>query len=647
MTGKTTGRIIAPTAAAPATQPAAAIVATPSDCSQLSVKYHDHKSIAIDRAGNFYVTDAKNYRIRKYTKDGRISTIAIARFLEINDIAIDKEGNIYATYIRGIIKITPKGEIIAFAGSGESGHVDGPANSEQFYIAQAIAIDTSGNLYVSDYYSIRKVTPMGEVSTLAGSRGTRGVDGGFADGAGSAAKFREGMHGIAVDKAGNLYVADTYNHNIRKITPQGVVTTFAGDNTTDQPEAGYVDGQGNAARFHEPRGIVMDTAGNLYVADGMNRRIRKVTPEGVVSTFAGSGKPGEYDSEFISTQGSEYVSIIVEQRRLEINGGRDVAQFEYPYDITMDTEGNLYVADGNNPRIRKVTPEGEVSTLDGIDKNGYDFYLRETSPKGKVSTFAGGEAGFADGSGTVAQFSAPLGIAIDAAGNLYVADYGNHRIRRITPKGEVDTLAGGEQGFADGIGSAARFNEPFGITTDAAGNLFVADYGNNRIRRITPKGKVDTLAGGEQGFADGVGSAARFSGPYNIATDAMRNLYVSDYWNSRIRKISPAGEVSTIAGSERGFVDDVGTAAQFNSPLGIAIDVAGNIYVVDGVNHSIRKITPTGDVSTLAGNGKSGYADGVGTAAQFKGPTGIAIDAAGNLYVTDGGNHRIRKIVIK
>jgi DNA-binding beta-propeller fold protein YncE len=298
------------------------------------------------------------------------------------------------------------------------------------------------------------------------------------------------------------------------------------------------------------------------------------------------------------------------------------AKFRVPFGIASDAAGNLYVTDMENHRIRKITPAGEVSTL------------------------AGGGRGFADGVGSDAKFDDPVGIASDAAGNLYVTDNGNHRIRKITPAGEVSTLAGGEGGFADGVGSAARFYRPSGIAIDAAGKLYVVDSWNNRVRKITPTGEVSTLTVCEEGFADGIGGDAKLCGFAGIASDAAGNLYVADAGNNRIRKITPAGEVSTLAGGEEGFADGIGSAAKFRVPVGIASDAVGNLYVADQRNHRIRKITPTGEVSTLAGS-EEGFADGVGSDAMFLFPFGIAIDVAGNLYVADTWNHRIRKIEIR
>ena len=312
------------------------------------------------------------------------------------------------------------------------------------------------------------------------------------------------------------------------------------------------------------------------------------------------------------------------------DGSGAAARFDHPDGIARDAAGNLYVVDAFNSTIRKITPAGEVTTLAG----------------------QAGSSGSADGSGSAARFIYPSGIACDAAGNLYVTDFGN-TIRKITLAGAVTTLAGkaGPRDSADGSGAAARFSNPTGIAGDAAGNLYVADTFNSTIRKITPAGKVTTLAGkaGSLGSADGSGTAARFYYPTGIAGDAAGNLCVADTLNSTIRKITPAGEVTTLAGNagSPGSADGSGAAARFNWPLGIAGDAAGNLYVADTFNSTIRKITPAGKVTTLAGQaGSVGSADGSGAAARFSHPEGVACDAAGNLYVADTGNNIIRKITV-
>ncbi|NEV95103.1 hypothetical protein G3567_13255, partial [Psychroflexus sp. YR1-1] len=216
--------------------------------------------------------------------------------------------------------------------------------------------------------------------------------------------------------------------------------------------------------------------------------------------------------------------------------------------------------------------------------------------------------GFADGTGSSAQFNYPIGVAVDASGTVYVADANNHRIRKITPAGAVSTLAGSTYGFADGTGISAQFANPTGVAVDASGTVYVADQFNHRIRKITSAGVVSTLAGNIRGFADGEGSSAQFNNPLGVTLDASGNVYVADGSNHRIRKITSARVVSTLAGSIRGFADGEGNSAQFNYPTGVAVDASGTVYVTDYFNHRIRKITAAGVVSTLAGSGVSGFA---------------------------------------
>ncbi|WP_108840578.1 IPT/TIG domain-containing protein [Aquimarina sp. Aq78] len=323
--------------------------------------------------------------------------------------------------------------------------------------------------------------------------------------------------------------------------------------------------------------------------------------------------------EFSYTITEVNVSTIAGSTLGFVDGQGSAAQFNKPIGIVIDTDNNLYIADSNNQKIRKITPQGVVSTL------------------------AGSTSGFADGQSSAAQFYDPSSIAIDTDNNLYVTDTNNHKIRKITPQGVVSTLAGSTSGFADGQGSVAQFNRPYAIAIDTDNNLYIADSYNHKIRKITPEGVVSTLAGNTEGFADGTGTMAKFSYPLGIAIDLDSNLYVTDYENHKIRKITPQGVVSTMAGSTLGSADGIGTLAQFNFPLGITIDTDSNLYVADTENHKIRKITPQGVVSTLAGS-TEGFADGTSTSAQFTYPYGIIIDRDHILYVTDTNNHKIRKI---
>jgi sugar lactone lactonase YvrE len=304
------------------------------------------------------------------------------------------------------------------------------------------------------------------------------------------------------------------------------------------------------------------------------------------------------------------------------NGAVAAARFYQPTGVALDASGNIYVADYSNHLIRKITPTGTVTTLAGS-----------------------GTAGYADGTGTAAVFQGPFGVAVDADGNVYVADSFNNRIRKVTPAGIVTTLAGsGVSGFADGDGIAAKFYSPRGLAVDGSGNIYVADVTNHRIRKISPTGLVTTLAGSTSGNTDGNVSDAKFAGPTGITVDVSGNIYVADTGNHRIRKITSAGEVSTVAGSTSGISEGVGTLARFNGPTGVALDASGNFYVADEVNERIRKITPDGTVSTFAGGYVPGFTNGAGEDAQFRSPTGIALDASGNIYIADRHNHAIRKI---
>jgi len=312
---------------------------------------------------------------------------------------------------------------------------------------------------------------------------------------------------------------------------------------------------------------------------------------------------------------------------------------------TLAGNSNRTYADGMGTAASFIAPSGIA-----VDGSGNVYVadqlnnrIRKISPAGLVTTLAGDTAGYADGTGSAARFNAPAGLAVDASGNVYVADYYNSRIRKISPAGVVTTLAGsGNFSYADGTGSAAKFHAPTGVAVDGSGNVYVADNGNHCIRKISPAGVVTTLAGsgGNGGFADGTGAAAKFSYPRDVAIDGSGNLYVAG--GTRIRKISPSGVVTTFAGNDNSiYLDGTGTGASLGSAYGVAVDGIGNVYFTD-VDH-IRKINPAGVVTTLAGD-TAGYSDGTGSAAKFYYPKGVSVDGNGNVYVADYGNYRIRKI---
>jgi hypothetical protein len=560
-------------------------------------------SLDVDTAGNVYVADTYNHRIRVITPGGVTSTLAgtmpgyadggtaTAAFNYPRGVRVAASGVVYVadTNNHRIRKISVGGNVSTFAGNGVAAYVDGVGTIASFNGPGDLAVDASGTVYVADVWNhrIRKVTVGGNVSTVAGSGSCA-----YADGVGTSASFCN-PYSVAVDTSGNLYVDDYSNHRIRKVAPNGVVSTLAGSGAGT-----FADGTGTAASFAWPRGVAVDGSGNVFVADLINNRIRKVTPAGVVTTFAGGGASAHVD------------------------GVGTLASFYSPVGVAVDASGNVYVADCDNHRIRKITTGRGVSTL------------------------AGDGALAKDALATSATFLGSYGVAADTAGNVYVADTGTNRIRKITAVGSVSTLAGNSNAtFVEAVGTSASFKSPTTLALDAIGNVYVADQGNHRIRKIAVGGAVTTLAGSTPAFGDGTGTSASFSSPTGVAIDNVGNVYVTDSGNNRIRKVTQGGVVTTLAGTgANGFADAVGTLASFDGPYGIAVDSFGNAYVGDYANHRIRKVDPGRSVTTFAGNGNPAFLDGVGTNASFYYPTGVCIDNSGNMYVADTSNQRIRKI---
>lgn len=386
----------------------------------------------------------------------------------------------------------------------------------------------------------------------------------------------------------------------------------------------------------------------------LNGEYFSATPAANVVKFSGTEATVVYAT---TTQLKVKVPAGATTGNISVKAGGFTGSSTEPFTIlsAAATTVTTYAGDGANASVDGIGTAASFRTITGLAIDGAgNLYVvennthkvRKVAANAAVSTFAGsGTRAFADGTGIAASFDSPVGIAIGPDGHLYLPDYWNQRIRKISLAAAVTTFAGsGTRGFADGPATTSMFSLPRDVAVDANGNVYIADNSNNRIRKISPSGDVTTLAGnGTAGFADGAGANAMFRAPYGIAVDANGNVYVADNGNHCIRKITPAGDVTTLAGSgTAGFADGTGIAAQFNAPNGLAIDTQGYLYVADGSNHRIRRISPDGTVITYAGSGENGYADGSGSEAKFSSPRGIAVDAAGNLYVTAG--NRIRKI---
>jgi sugar lactone lactonase YvrE len=565
--------------------------------------------------------------------DGTGGPNGTAEFVQPAGVAADEQGNVYVAELTDlggrVRKIDTAGSVTTLAGNGTLVDLDGtggPHGSAGLLAPVGVAVDAAGNVFVADLSDnrIRRIDALsGLVTTVAGNGQS-----GNADGAGTrfgTATFNAPA-GLAVDASGNLYVADTGNNVIRKIDPAGNVTTLAGNGT-----AGLADGPSADAEFDNPCGAAVGSEGDLYVADTMNSAIRHIDASGNVTTVAGGGLPGFGDGT---------------------GGPGGTAEFNQPSGVAVDSAGNLYVADGLNNRVRLIDPLGNVTTLAGIG----------------VGT--PGKGGYVDGPGDMAEFdfgsesvSFPAitggptvfaGVAVNSeVSSIDVGDFSNGRVRQIDASANVTTLAGGAAfGFRDGPADVAEFWEPAGVAADAAGNVYVADTGNDCIRRIDGSGTVTTLAGSSGGDVDvdgtgGPDGTASLSSPEGIAAALDGTVYfaVADHL---IRKIDPSGTVTTIAGSGRGgYADGVGSAASFFNPAGLAVDTEGNVYVADSGNNRIRRVDAQGSVTTVAGNGTPGAVDGTGGAdgtAEFLAPSAVAWDEDGALYVADFGNDRIRRV---
>jgi sugar lactone lactonase YvrE len=594
------------------------------DGDRTTARFHSPQDVVPDAAGNLYVADQMNATIRKITPAGVVTTVAgsagqlgtadgvgaAARFYYPSSLAVDPAGNIYVndSVANTIREISPTGVVTTLAGTPfNPGFDDGTGPVAQFFGPNTIRWNSMGSLYLTDWYRIRNITTTGVVTTPYGvpdmtatllgmavdSTGvivtedtddpqrngfTRTVDSinlgtGISTLMGNYFFAEPAGVGLAPGSsplAGTLYVVDTGAAVIWAIA-NGIDSVLAGENN----EPAYLDGTGQAARFYLPANMSVDATGNLLVADAGNGCIRQVTPGGVVTTMAGVGpQPGYVDATGAA------------------------ARFSTPQAVASDASGNVYVSDAN--ALREVTQEGVVTT---------------------AHLAGGGSTGF----------------ALDSAGNVYGAATSLDIIGKIAADGTQSVIAGSSftPGFANGTGTAALFDLPNGVAIDAAGNLFVADTGNHAIRMITPAGVVTTIAGvsGAIGTDDGPAATATFTAPFALVLDSEDNLFITD--GNAIRKLSAVGIVSTVAGSQGpGSSDGSGSAAHFNGPAGIAVGPAGSLFVADSKNHTIRKITSDGTVTTIAGiAGKAGVTLGP-LPTTLNAPFGLTY-VGSTLYVTD------------
>jgi len=486
-------------------------------------------------------------------------------------VAVDSSGNLYiADKDANIVaRVSQGGTLTVVAGNGHAGFAGdgGPATSASLNSPCGVAVDGSGNFYIADTNNkrLRKVSG-GTISTVAGN-GTEGFSG---DGGPATSAQLIYPYSVAVDGAGNLYIADTLDNRIRKVSG-GTITTVAGNGGNGFSGDG---GPATSAALNDPQGIAVDSAGNLFIADTRNSRIRKVSG-GTITTVAGNG------TGILSGDGGPATS----------------AQLNFPIGVAVNAAGNLYIADMFNNCIRKVSG-GTITTVAG---NGTEGFSGDRGPA------------------TSAQLGFPQGVAVDAVGDLYIADTDNYRIRKVSG-GTIATVSGNGTGVFSGDGGpavSAQLSQPEGVAVDGAGNIFIADPNNNRVRKVSG-GAIATVAGnGTAGFSGDGGPAtnASLNSPRGLAVDGAGNLYIADVGNGRIRKIS-SGTITTVAGNGGFWPSGDGgpaTSAQLGYPLGVAVDSAGNLYISDYINDLIRKVSG-GTITTVAGNGASGFSGDGGPA---------------------------------
>lgn len=598
-----------------------------------SAQISNIQGIAADRLGNIYLSDTDHHRVRKVDRYGIITTIAgtgspgfsgdggpaaSAQLQFPYGLAVDLAGYVYIADLgnQRVRRVSPDGAIATYAG-----------NEAPLLAPRNVAVDGAGNLYVSEFtgHRIRKVSPDGRVSTVAGT----GVAGFRGDGTLAVNAQLDFPAGIALDRAGTLYIADSQNQRVRRILPTGVIVTVLHD-AAISPVTLAIDSSGTifvtatdamvrrcpatggieaAATLTAPHDLALDLAGNLLIADGV--RVRRLDARGQTQTVAGDGYQHAVGDGAAATGGILY----------------------QPSAVALDSGGNLYIADPGTQRVRRVAA-GKIATFAGSGNGGYD---RDLVAADSASLYE------------------PMGVATGTAGELLIADTYNHRVRRVSG-GLIATFAGtGESGTgSEGLPPLqTQLRGPRGLCTDAAGTVYIVDTANHRVLRARLNGVVETAAGnGAPGDAGDGGPArlAQLNQPTACAVDSAGNLYVADTFSHRIRKVNPAGVIRTVAGTGQAAsaLDEVpATVSPLNEPSGVAVDGNGNLFIADTANNRIRLVTPDGMIHTVAGQGLPGFSGdgGPATAARIDTPLGLTVDGAGDVYFADSQNNRVRRLL--
>ncbi len=546
-------------------------------------------------------------------------TPAPATSISVGDparVATDASGNVYFGGLHTVFKVDTSGMITRIAGTGRAGIAGdgGPALAAQVNQPVGIAIDTAGNVYFAerDANLIRKISVDGTISRFAGT-GKVGYGG---DGGPALNALLNGPTSLKFDSTGTLYFSDTNNHAIRKITPDGTILPVAGTGA-----AGFShDGDAaTVADLNSPEGIAFDSKGNLYLADTFNNRVRMIGIDGKIQTVAGNGRPGFFG-----------------------DGGPALdATLFFPTDVAIDRNGALIIADLGNNRIRQVS-DGNISTIAGTSKGS----MVEGEPA--IAVRLNGPSGVA------VDFQGNIYFTQGSIGSGSGLQSGDHLVWRIASNGIVDIAAGDTlNSFAGDFAAAplALLDQPTGMAVDSAGNLYFADTKNNRIRKIAANGTITTVVGnGLAGFEGDGGQAtvALLNAPQGVAVDVEGNLYIADTGNNRVRKVFPDGIIGTMVGNgNAAFFGDGGSAlnASLNAPRGVAIGPGGLLYVADTGNHRIRRVDGDGILDTVAGRGLGATGDGgPATNALLRFPSTLAFDSTGAYYIADQGNRRLRKV---